>query len=323
MIRNPGARPSLGEALREARRRAGVRQTDLGLSAATVRQLERGSGSLGSLELALAVLRLEAAARSLPGSGPLGPRMRELRESRRVSRRSLADAAAVHASALAALERGDDVHLSVVERAARALGIVLHLVPKGHRTSFRADVSTTRWFDGATNDWYTPQPVIATLLDALGRTRFDLDPASPSRSGPVPARIRYTREDDGLAQPWRGLTFLNPPFRPTLLPWIRKAAGESAAGNADVVALLPVRTSTRWWHDFVGQTDHLILRDRISYDTPDGPGGPAPFGAAVVAWTADSAAFIGRLAERMPGIVVPRRAPPSPGAHRLAPAASA
>jgi hypothetical protein len=60
---------------------------------------------------------------------------------------------------------------------------------------------------GLSSDWFTP-PEIFEALDLT----FDLDPCSPGPSHWVPARKIYTVEDDGLAQPWEGLTFVNPPF---------------------------------------------------------------------------------------------------------------
>src|SRR5688500_7536711 len=57
-------------------------------------------------------------------------------------------------------------------------------------------------------DCYTPR----CLFDAIG-LRFDLDLAAPP-GGPwhVPAVRYYTAEDDGLAQPWDGLVWCNPPY---------------------------------------------------------------------------------------------------------------
>jgi hypothetical protein len=58
------------------------------------------------------------------------------------------------------------------------------------------------------DDCYTPRWV----FDAMGLT-FDLDVAAPP-GGPwhVPARRYFTATDDGLAQPWEGLVWCNPPY---------------------------------------------------------------------------------------------------------------
>jgi len=58
------------------------------------------------------------------------------------------------------------------------------------------------------DDCYTPRWV----FDAMG-LRFDLDVAAPP-GGPwhVPCERYYTAEDDGLAQPWAGLVWCNPPY---------------------------------------------------------------------------------------------------------------
>lgn len=58
------------------------------------------------------------------------------------------------------------------------------------------------------DDCYTPRWV----FDAMG-LEFDLDVAAPP-GGPwhVPCRRYYTAEDDGLAQPWEGLVWCNPPY---------------------------------------------------------------------------------------------------------------
>ena len=67
--------------------------------------------------------------------------------------------------------------------------------------------------------WYTPKWV----FDGLG-VEFDLDVASPAESLPwIPARDRYTVADDGLALPWFGLVWCNPPYS-LPAPWCRKWA---------------------------------------------------------------------------------------------------
>lgn len=65
------------------------------------------------------------------------------------------------------------------------------------------------------DDCYTPRWV----FDAMG-LEFDLDVAAPA-GGPwhVPAKRWYTAEDDGLAQPWDGLVWCNPPYS-GMEPWV-------------------------------------------------------------------------------------------------------
>jgi len=59
-----------------------------------------------------------------------------------------------------------------------------------------------------TDDRYTP-PFIFEAMEL----EFDLDVASPPGGIPwIPAKRYYTIHDDGLAQPWEGLVWCNPPF---------------------------------------------------------------------------------------------------------------
>ena len=68
-----------------------------------------------------------------------------------------------------------------------------------------------------TDERFTPRWV----FDALGET-FDLDPASPEDATThVPAARVFTRRDDGLAQPWEGFIWLNPPYS-NATPWAER-----------------------------------------------------------------------------------------------------
>ena len=76
----------------------------------------------------------------------------------------------------------------------------------------------------SSDDYYTPR----WIFDALGVT-FDLDVASPPGGPPfTPCRRYYTQADDGLASPWEGLVWMNPPYSkpaPWVEKWIRHANG--------------------------------------------------------------------------------------------------
>lgn len=110
---------------------------------------------------------------------------------------------------------------------------------------------------------------------------------------------------DGLAAPWHGRVFVNPPYGRALPHWVHKCAAESASGRATVVALLPARPDTRWWHEHVASAaDVFMLCGRLRFG--DGKQA-APFPSAVVTWGAEEE-LLARLASMLPGAWhVPRR----------------
>ena len=94
---------------------------------------------------------------------------------------------------------------------------------------------------------YTPRWV----FDGLGLI-FDLDPCSPGEGAGdcVPARRKFTRHDDGLAQPWGGLVWVNPPFSRST------EFADRLMANACWVFLGPVANS-RWATDML-EAAHLV-----------------------------------------------------------------
>ena len=130
---------------------------------------------------------------------------------------------------------------------------------------------------GATVEWYTPP----ALFESLGLT-FDLDPASPGKDVVpwVPADRHYTREEDGLVQPWRGFVWLNPPYGPAGVPFISKMIEHN-----DGVMLLPARTETRVFQEAVSAAyATCFLRDRLHFIRSDGFQGRSSFGSVLFAF---------------------------------------
>ena len=125
---------------------------------------------------------------------------------------------------------------------------------------------------GMSDDWHTPPEIFA----ALG-LRFDLDPCAPTNRTHyfVPANKVYTKHDDGLIQPWHGLTFLNPPFggRRGHVPWLKKFFA-----HANGVAIARAYTSSDWFHDYVVPHAETLLfpRGKTKFIRPDGSIGTAP-----------------------------------------------
>lgn len=103
---------------------------------------------------------------------------------------------------------------------------------------------------GASDDWYTPPEI----FKALGLT-FALDPCSPGAGHWVPALSYYTKEVDGLKQPWHGTVFVNPPFggRHGHVPWLVKFFY-----HGDGIAVVRSYTSADWWHEHMHRADLLL-----------------------------------------------------------------
>jgi hypothetical protein len=128
---------------------------------------------------------------------------------------------------------------------------------------------------GATDEWYTPK----FIFDGIGLT-FDLDPCSAGAGiGFVPARRIYTKEDDGLKQPWSGIVFMNPPFggRNGQVPWLQKFVN-----HGDGIALVAARTSAGWFHDYAPRMHCMLFPNgKTKFIRPDGSIGGSP-GTGVV-----------------------------------------
>lgn len=110
--------------------------------------------------------------------------------------------------------------------------------------------------------WSTPPDLMKALESKYGP--FDLDPCCRAETAKAPRF--YTIDDNGLTKPWFGRVYMNPPFsKPG--PWLQKAIAEIDAGRAEiVVALLPVSTDTRWFHNFVkGQARIEFIEGRVKF----------------------------------------------------------
>ena len=70
---------------------------------------------------------------------------------------------------------------------------------------------------------------------------------------------------------------MNPPYGRAIGGWVQKAF-ESSQQGALVVCLLPARTDTRWWHEYVMRGEVRLLRGRITFE---GGAHPAPFPSAI------------------------------------------
>lgn len=124
------------------------------------------------------------------------------------------------------------------------------------------------------NEWQTPQDLFDELNNEFN---FTLDPAATDDN--AKCALYYTEDQDGLSQDWGGHSvFCNPPYGRAIKDWVKKAYEEAQKPNTIVVLLIPARTDTAYFHDYLyGNAELRFLRGRVRFVREDGLTGPAPF----------------------------------------------
>jgi phage N-6-adenine-methyltransferase len=132
-------------------------------------------------------------------------------------------------------------------------------------------------FSSERRDWRTPPGVFQRLDAEFG---FKLDAAATAENA-LCERF-WTEADDGLSKPWDGPTFVNPPYGRGIWKWVEKAFREGQRGV--VVMLIPARTDTRYWHDYVmeGAEEVRLVAGRLNFGGDRESGHNAPFPCAIV-----------------------------------------
>ena len=138
-------------------------------------------------------------------------------------------------------------------------------------------MNTDVMFSSATDNWSTPQDFFDKLNDEF---HFTLDVCADENNHKC--EHYYTKEIDGLSRPWIGTVWCNPPYGRKIGEWVRRAHFSSHIGSATVVMLLPARTDTRWFHDYIynkSNTEIRFIKGRLKFG---GCKNSAPFPSMVV-----------------------------------------
>ena len=138
-------------------------------------------------------------------------------------------------------------------------------------------MNTAVMFSSKTDEWSTPQDFFNELNKEFN---FTLDPCATPEN--AKCEKYYTKEDDGLKQDWSGETvFCNPPYGRVIKDWVKKCYEESRKENTTVVMLIPARTDTSYFHDYIYNKAKEIrfIRGRLKFGNAKNP---APFPSMVV-----------------------------------------
>lgn len=128
-------------------------------------------------------------------------------------------------------------------------------------------MNTKVHFSSQRLDWQTPKAVY-DALDAEFHFDFDPCPHNPTF--------------DGLNTPWGTSNFVNPPYGREIGKWIKKGCKEHQKGKT-VVFLIPSRTDTRWWHDYIMKAEEIrFIKGRLKFGEATNS---APFPSAIAVFS--------------------------------------
>lgn len=94
-------------------------------------------------------------------------------------------------------------------------------------------MNTEAMFSSKTDLWATPKDFFDHLDAEFG---FTLDVCALPKN--AKCKAYYTPEQDGLAQPWNGVVWCNPPYGRQIGQWVKKAHDTAARGGASLCCYL-------------------------------------------------------------------------------------
>ena len=117
-------------------------------------------------------------------------------------------------------------------------------------------------FSSKTDLWSTPWDFFEKLNDEF---HFTLDPCSTHEN--AKCYKHFTIEDDGLLQDWGNeVVFCNPPYGRKIKDWVKKAYEESQKDNTTVVMLIPARTDTIYFHEYIYHKAEIrFIKGRLKF----------------------------------------------------------
>jgi len=127
-------------------------------------------------------------------------------------------------------------------------------------------------FSSKNSEWETPW---ALYVEIKSRYRFDFNLDVCASAETTKCDTFFDQDRNGLNQDWHGICWMNPPYGRDISKWVKKASEEFMRGTCSIVALLPSRTDTKWFHEYVvPYAEVILIRGRIKFE---GAKNSAPF----------------------------------------------
>ena len=155
-------------------------------------------------------------------------------------------------------------------------------------------------FKSGNKEWETPNALFTPLRDEF---KIVLDTCATE--GNTKCRAWIDRKINSLTSNWvelianmnaEGAGWMNPPYGRGIDKWVKKAYDEAAKG-ATIVALLPARTDTSWFHNYIHNKHEVrFLKGRIKFVDAKSS---APFPSMIVIFKAKKDNFIQKLWKKL------------------------
>lgn len=110
-------------------------------------------------------------------------------------------------------------------------------------------------FSSKTDLWATPQDLFDELNNEF---HFDIDVCADESNHKCDKY--YSKEQDGLKQIWMGTVWCNPPYGREISKWVEKGYNSHRLYNNCIVMLLPARTDTKWFHQYIYNNPNAEIR---------------------------------------------------------------
>ena len=125
-----------------------------------------------------------------------------------------------------------------------------------------------------TDEYETPQELFNHYNSIFN---FELDVCASDKNHKC--KQYYSKFDNGLNKEWKNKNWMNPPYGRDISKWVEKAYNEGLR-NKLTVCLLPSRTDTKWWHDYVLKSDVIhFIKGRLKFNNTKNS---APFPSVIV-----------------------------------------